>query len=83
VDSAEIALLRGGAEPVLDYLTGDSRIREKEKVVTTSWSGEYPEGIVVGEVLRIRKMYRGLTIRASVRPFLSLLHSEHLFVYKK
>ncbi len=66
----EIGVLVGGGVPYvsLKYIPTDSLVQEGDKVLTSGYSGLYPVGIEVGDVVRVEKGRDSLFLEIAVKP---------------
>ena len=64
----------------LEYLERAADTDVGERVMTTGDDGRYPRGLVVGEVMELRRKEHGLFQEALVRPLVDLSALDEVFV---
>ena len=65
---------------VLKYLPQDADVRIKDIIVTSGLGGFCPKGILIGEVVSVRKAGDGLTLEAYLKPSAPLNRLEEVLV---
>ena len=80
--SREEMIVAGSARSVclLKYIHHDADIKIKDAIVTSGLGGFCPKGILIGEVIAVRKSPEGLTEEAYVRPAARLNRLENVLV---
>lgn len=79
------AILKGKAEPkiALEFIPLYSQAKEGDWVITSGQDLLFPAGLLVGEILEIKKDPQGLFKRAEVRPFIDLYNLDFVVVQLK
>ena len=62
----------------LRYLSLDADVKIGDKVVTSGFSDIYPKGLLIGEVIKIRKEPTGLSLTALVKPAVDISRIEEV-----
>lgn len=65
---------------VMKYLTQDADIEKGDTIVTSGLGGFCPKGILIGEVVSVRKSADGLTAEAYLEPSVRLRRLEEVLV---
>ncbi len=68
---------------VIDYITKGSQIKDNERVVTSGQGGIFPEGILVGTVVKTIVSKSSAFQKAIVKPFIEYNRIEEVFVVKR
>jgi rod shape-determining protein MreC len=79
--SRDLGVIRGREESnklVMNDLSWDADIKEKDIIVTSGLSGNLPKGLPLGEVISVRPDNYGLTQEAILKPFLDLNKLEEV-----
>ena len=64
------------------YLSAQADIRAGDKVITSTLSSSFPEGLLIGEVISIEENQTNPTMECLVKPAASLSQLEEIFVIK-
>ena len=64
------------------YLSPEADIRIGDKVITSNISASFPEGLLIGEVVRIEENPGSPTIECLVAPAVSLSQLEEVLIIK-
>lgn len=64
----------------LNYLDGDTQVEEGDIITTSGAGGDYPAGILIGEVKSVEKMETGISKYAVVQPSEDLTAVKDVFV---
>lgn len=64
----------------MDYLDRDADVRVGDRILTSGLGGNFPKGLVIGEVVEIGHGHRGLLQNAVVRPSAALDRLEEVLV---
>ncbi len=80
-------LLRGYASNshlcVMDYVSKSAIMKFGDTIVTSGQGGIFPQGLLVGKVIKARIMESSAFQRALVKPFIDYNQIEEVFVIKK
>jgi len=78
----EGGLVTGTLQGVLRmrYIDEDARIQIGDKVITSKWSTSFPEGLLIGEIIRLENNPRSPNIQCLIRPAVSLSQVEEVLV---
>ena len=78
----ESALVSGTLQGLcrLRFLDKDADIRVGDKVITSKLSSTFPEGLMIGEVIRVQKNPRSPTLECILRPTVSFSQLEEVLV---
>lgn len=82
----DVAILQGKGEKgvcELKYLLSKASVKIGDKVITSGLGGLFPEGIIVGEISRVRKNPRRLFQEVEIIPSVDFGKLEELFIIKK
>lgn len=72
----------GGTKLILSFLPKEEKIEEKEKIITSELGGEFPKGILVGEIEELKKFDFKPYQEAKVKIGFSLNELEIVFLIK-
>jgi rod shape-determining protein MreC len=83
-DSGARGLVRGehGISLVLDLVTQNEVIKAGDKIITSGLSGDFPRGLLVGEISSIRSSSSELFQQAFVSPLADLKNLRFVFIVK-
>ena len=81
--SSEQGLLQGqgGYKVTLEYLSPTADVQEGDQIVTSGLGGIFPDGLVVGKVVKVIALSSGFK-KAEVAPFVSLSSIKEVMVLK-
>ena len=81
----EIGILGGGYAPflLLKYISYDSGIKPGDEVITSGYSGFYPEGIKVGKIISVERMKKSLFLKIYVKPYGCFSSLDEVLIGKK
>ena len=74
VTSASTGVLR------LNYLSGDTQIREGDIIATSGEGGAFPQGLKIGTVARVEKSENDISRYAEIQPFEDLTKVQEVYV---
>lgn len=78
-----IAKGKGNLEIYLDKVLPDAEIKERDILITAALGGIFPEGLLVGEIIKVRKSDTGPFQQAEVSPFFDIKELKNLFIVIK
>lgn len=78
----EGAVTGTGSGLVMKYLELNCDVREGDKVITSGFGGIFEKGILIGEVVSVKKDERGLYLRAIINPEVDMMRLEEVLVIK-
>lgn len=83
--SREVGLISGTLQGLcrLRYLSSDADISEGDQIITSKLSSSFPEGLLVGEVMKVQSSESSPTIDCLIRPAVSLSQIEEVLVIQK
>jgi len=78
----ESGLITGTLQGVLRmrYINEDAHIRIGDKVITSKLSSTFPEGLLIGEVIRVEDNLRSASVECLIKPEVSLSQIEEVLV---
>jgi len=81
----EIGILEGGYAPflLLKYISYDSGVKPGDEVITSGYSGFYPEGIKVGKIISVERMKKSLFLKIYVKPYSCFSSLDEVLIGKK
>ena len=65
------------------YLPLHSDVRLGDKVITSTLSSSFPEGLMIGEVISIQESQSNPTVECLIKPTAFILQTEEVLVIKK
>lgn len=73
-------VVQGGADGgcAMNYLHRDADVQVGDRVLTSGLDGVFPKGIVIGEVVEVRRRHRGLLQSAIIQPSAALDRLEEV-----
>jgi rod shape-determining protein MreC len=82
VDSAARGLVKGehGISLILDLVTQNEVIKAGDRIITSGLSGDFPRGLLIGEINAIKSSSSDLFQQAFVTPVADLRNLKFLFV---
>lgn len=80
----ESGLISGSLQGVLRmrYINENARIRIGDTVITSKLSTSFPEGLLIGDVIRVEDNLRSATVECLIRPAVNLSAIEEVLVIK-
>ncbi len=83
--SRESGLVTGSLQGLcrLEYLTDKADVKVGDRVITSSLSSVFPEGILIGEVTDVQASINSRTVECLVEPAVDLSQVEEVIVIKK
>ncbi len=84
VDSGARGLIRGqhGLSLDFDLITQNELIKSQDQVITSGLSGDFPRGLLIGEIASVSTTSSALFQKASVTPAAQLRNLKFLFIAK-
>ncbi|AZR73287.1 rod shape-determining protein MreC [Anoxybacter fermentans] len=83
-DSRAIGIIRGQADKknfaIMDQIAWDAEIKEGDLVITSGLTSNFPMGIPIGRVTRVKQENFGLIQQAEIELFMSLTPIEEVLV---
>jgi len=75
-------IVQGGTDGSchMNYLSRDADVAVGDRVLTSGLDGNFPKGIVIGEVVEVGRRHRGLLQAAIIRPSVALEQLEEVLV---
>lgn len=74
---------KGNQQIYLDKVLLDAKIEEKDILITAALGGVFPEGLLIGEIIKVRKSDIEPFQIAEVSPFFNIKELETLFIITK
>jgi rod shape-determining protein MreC len=83
-DSGARGLVRGehGISLILDLVTQNEVIKPGDKVITSGLSGDFPRGLLIGDISAIKTSSSELFQQAFVTPVADLKNLRFVFIVK-
>lgn len=83
--SRESGLVTGSLQGLcrLEYLTDKADVKVGDRVITSSLSSAFPEGILIGEVTDVQASINSHTVECLVEPAVDLSQIEEVIVIKR
>jgi len=83
--SREVGLVSGSLQGLsqMRYLSAGADVQEGDVVITSKLSSAFPEGLVVGEVVKAYTDSNSLSVQCMIRPAVSVSQIEEVLVIQK
>ncbi|MCK9265968.1 rod shape-determining protein MreC [bacterium] len=78
----EIGIMEGGTVPLcpLKFISNESKIKKKDRILTSGYSDFFPKGLIVGEVVTVTKVPDSLFFHIQVKPYTCVSRMDEVLI---